>query len=87
MRELTKTKKAVIDRIVDGRIAVVLVDDEEYKYPAEKLPEGAGEGVWLQIRINEREITSVSIDQKETEKVRKRIGVKMEKLRKRGHKV
>ena len=86
MRELKKTEKAVIDRIVDGKTAVILVGNKEYNYPASKLPKGAQEGVWVFITINEGRIIAVSVDQKETEEVRRRIRSKMDKLRKRGHK-
>jgi hypothetical protein len=41
--------RAVVDRIVDGRTAVLLVgpDEVERIVAVEVLPEGAGEGTWV----------------------------------------
>lgn len=41
--------RAVVDRIVDDRTAVLLVgpDEVELLLAAEALPEGAGEGTWV----------------------------------------
>ena len=79
-------EKAVIDRIVDGKTAVILVGENElqYEYPADKLPQGAKEGSWLKVEIEDKEIIHISLDQQETDLNRKRIKSKMDKLRKRG---
>lgn len=79
-------EKAVIDRIVDGKTAVILVGENEiqYEYPANKLPEGAKEGSWLRVEVEEDEITTIELDQQETNIVSDRIQSKMDKLRKRG---
>ncbi len=41
--------RAIVDRIVDGRTAVLLVDPDEVELllPADVLPEGATEGTWV----------------------------------------
>ena len=81
-------EKAVIDRIVDGKIAVILVGDNEreHHYPADRLPAGTGEGTWLRVQIEGGEIVSLEVDQEETEIVRRRIQEKMDKLRRRHRK-
>ena len=79
-------QKAVIDRIVDGRTAVILVGEDERQYhcPADRLPEGAKEGTWLRVEVESGEIVAMEVDQEETDAVRRRIQEKMDKLRARG---
>jgi len=81
-------EKAVIDRIVDRRIAVILVgeDQRQHHHPANELPQGAQEGTWLRVRIADGKIVSMEIDREETDAVRGRIQQKMEKLRARERK-
>lgn len=78
-------EKAVIDRIVDGKTAIILVGDDErqHHYPAGKLPEGAQEGTCLRVQIENGEILSLEVDQEETDTVRRRIQEKIDKLRAR----
>lgn len=77
--------KAVIDRIVDEKTAVILVgeDERQHHYPADKLPEGAREGTWLRVRVESGEIVFVEVDQEETDTTRRRLQEKMDKLRAR----
>jgi hypothetical protein len=79
-------EKAVIDRIIDGNTAVILVGDDERKlhYPADKLPAGTEEGFWLRVQVESGEIISLEVDREETEIVRGRIQKKIDALRKRG---
>ena len=79
-------EKAVVDRIVDGKTAVILVgeDERQHVYPADKLPEGAKEGTWLTVVVERGEIASMEVDQDETDAVRRRIQDKMDRLRARG---
>ena len=79
-------EKAVIDRIVDGNTAVILVgeDERQHHYPANKLPDGAREGTWLRVRVESGEIVFVEVDQEETATTGKRIQEKTDKLRARG---
>lgn len=81
-------EKAVIDRIVDGKTAVILVGDNEreHHYPADKLPKGAREGIWLRVQLAGGEIMSLQVDQEETEAVRRRVQEKMDRLHRRGRK-
>src|SRR5690606_39493935 len=82
-------RKAVIDRIVDGTWAVLLVGrtQTEKVVPAAQLPEGAGEGTWLRIRTKGGDITEMVVDAKETETVQRRVRSKMEALRQRGRRL
>lgn len=79
-------EKAVIDRIVDGRNAVLLVGDTEREVvlPVEQLPEDASEGTWLRVQIEGHMITAIAVDRDETETVQRRIAEKMMLLRRRG---
>lgn len=72
---------AVIDRIVEGRQAVLLTGDEEYIVPVEQLPDGATEGDWVRVLFGENGIVSATIDADETERRRRRIKEKMARLR------
>ena len=78
--------KAVIDRIVDGRTAVILVGEDERQHhcPADRLPEGAKEGTWLRVQVESGSVVAMEVDQEETDEVRRRIQEKMDKLRARG---
>lgn len=79
-------EKAVIDRIVDGKTAVILVgeDERQHHYPADELPEGARDGTCLRVQIESGEIVAMEVDQEEMDTVRRRIQEKMDKLRARG---
>ena len=76
-------EKAVVDRVVDGKTAVILVGEDERRHhvPADKLPGGAREGSWLRVRVEGGEIVVIDLDQEETDAVRKRIEEKLERLR------
>ena len=85
MREL---EKAVVDRIVDKKHAVILVGENEIEkiVSVENLPSGAGEGTWLRVEFEEDELVTAEIDAEETARVKARITAKMERLRQRGRK-
>lgn len=74
---------AVVDRIVDGRHAVLIAGDDEYIVPASQLPDGAGQGSWLQVRFGPGGIVAATVDDEETGRRRARIAEKMERLRSR----
>ncbi len=78
-------EKAVVDRIEEGRQAVLLVgeDEREFVVPVAQLPEGAGAGAWLRVRLEGAELTVLGIDQGEEEAARQRIEDKMARLRQR----
>jgi len=72
-------QKAVIDRIVDGKHAVLLVgeDETEMVLPVKDIPEEAREGTWVVLH----EDGSIVIDEAETDRVKSRIQDKMALLR------
>ena len=79
----TRRQKAVIDRIEDGTWAVLLVGQKrvERLVPVGQLPEGAREGTWLRVRLNQDTVEELVVDDVETETVRGRIASKLEMLR------
>lgn len=80
--------KAVIDGIVDGHIAVILVEEckKEFYYSADRLPPGAVEGSWLEMGVKNDEIISIQLDETTKREVSSRISEKMKQLRARGRK-
>ncbi|MBS4024215.1 MAG: DUF3006 domain-containing protein [Clostridia bacterium] len=80
-------EKAVIDRIVDGHKAVLLVGEQEMEYilAVQLLPPGSKEGDWLKVEIEAGEIVKLKADQDETEIVRQRIEAKMALLRQKNN--
>lgn len=76
---------AVIDRIVDGKKAVLLVGDEHKQLivSLEDLPEGSKEGLWLQIELENNKLITAKLDGERTEDMKKRISAKRALLLKR----
>ena len=80
------TTKAVIDRF-ENDSAVLLVGEEEEKLvvPRKSLPDGAKEGVWLQVEVEDDRLLSAVVDLDETAAAKKRIAEKLERLRRGEH--
>lgn len=81
------TEKAVLDRIVDGTQAVLLVGETEAEaiVPVTLLPDGTQPGDWLQVtRGADGTIVALALDPAETESMRERIAAKLAALRQRG---
>lgn len=78
--------KAVVDRIVDGRTAVLLVGDDEREMPVpvETLPEGVREGSWLRFDPQDG---SFQLDEEETARRRAAVQDKLARLRQRGRRL
>jgi hypothetical protein len=78
--------RAVIDRIVEGRQAVLLVgaSETERVVPVNRLPAGVGEGTWLRVRFAGEDLVEAEVDAGETERTKQRIEAKLERLRRRG---
>jgi hypothetical protein len=74
----SKRTRAVIDRIEDGGVAVLLAGEEEVtvELPAALLPEGAEGGSHL--------VITVALDEAAREEAEKRVKALQEKLEKRG---
>lgn len=77
--------KAVLDRIEEGK-AALLVGDEQVEKIIEThlLPPDAAEGTWLLITMKEDEITEIIIDHETTKAAKERIKQKQAKLLNRG---
>lgn len=75
-------KRAVIDRIVDGEHAVILVGNEEQEivYPAKELPPAAKEGSVLQVILENGVIEQIELDETDTEQTRKSVMEQMNRL-------
>lgn len=78
-------EKAVLDRVVDGAHAVLLVGEEEREHvvPLTLFPSGATPGTWLKVRIIDGNVVEAHIDEEETARARKRIAEKLNRLRER----
>ncbi len=79
-------QRAVLDRIVDGAHAVLLLGDEEREVvvPVNSLPSGTTEGTWLLVRFEGEQLVEAVADASETERVRRRVENKMQRLKARG---
>lgn len=79
-------KSAVIDRIVDGIHAVLLVGTKETEriVPRTLLPGETKEGTWLRVQFEGDRLISAVIDTEATKEATHRITSKMDLLRQRG---
>jgi Protein of unknown function (DUF3006) len=79
-------EKASLDRF-EGEYAVILVGDANrvVNVLRSQLPKGVKEGLWLIVEFVGEKLTSAEIDPEETERARKRIMDKLERLRKGEH--
>lgn len=77
-------QKAVVDRIVDGKYAVLLIGDkeEELNVSIKDLPEGTREGTWLKVEVADEQLLSAVIDHDKSSVVKKGIKDKMAILKK-----
>jgi len=80
-----RRQKAVIDRIEDGKYAVLLVGSRqvEKSIPVEQLPEGARAGSWLKVRVTDDSVKDILVDEEETQAARARVQTKLDMLRNR----
>ena len=82
-------ERAVVDRIEDGGLAVLLVGDAatERVVPVSQLPAGVVQGAWLWVRFEGERLIEAKVDVGETEQARLRIAEKIERLRRRGRRL
>lgn len=82
------TRAGMIDRVVDGSLAVLLVDgeQEELLVPVDELPENARAGDWLILRRDGVGALSLELDPEATATAARRIEAKLRALRERGPK-
>lgn len=77
--------KGILDRIEDGRFAVILIEEvrREMILPVECLPEGSAVHSWFDIELEGEEIKSISHDANMEAFKERQAGALMEKLRSR----
>ena len=82
-------EKAVIDRVEDGELAVLLVGDAQVErvVAISQLPSGAEPGSWLWVQFEGDQLIAARLDADETEQSRQRIAEKMKRLRERGQRL
>lgn len=75
--------KGVLDRIVDGKHAVILVEElgKEYIIDVDSLPNDSKEGTWFKLKVVNDEIVEMRIDEETQEVMEKKIDDIMSKLR------
>ena len=75
--------RAVVDRIVDGSIAVLLVgpDETEAHVPASSLPDTARDGTWLVVEPDDCSVRVLAIDRELTERRAADLDTRLERLR------
>ena len=82
------TYTAVVDRIVDGKTAVLLIEDgdeviDQFDINTEELPEKVGEGGVLTVEVDNNEITSVEYLEDETNSRRQAAQERLDRLSER----
>ncbi|KYG30747.1 DUF3006 domain-containing protein [Alkalihalobacillus trypoxylicola] len=77
-------KKAILDRIEDGQVAVLLVDyyEEEWNVSATLLPKDSQEGASLLVTIENQKIIHIQLDEAAQYISKERITKKMSQLKK-----
>jgi hypothetical protein len=81
---------AVVDRIVDGEHAVLLVGAEprrEVIVPIGALPDEVREGHWLTLELEGDRVVRAEIDRGATDDARDRVKSKLDALRARGRRL
>jgi len=75
--------RAVIDRIVDGHTAVLLVGGEETELllPVDALPQGAADGTWVVLDMSTDPPTVVGIDEQLTQRRFDELSARLETIR------
>ncbi|HBG09270.1 MAG: DUF3006 domain-containing protein [Limnochordia bacterium] len=71
---INSKQRAVIDRIVDGAFAVLLLEGgQQITVPMEELPPGSREGIWLLVRLVDGNLVEAELDLEKTAEVKERI--------------
>ena len=82
------TYTAVVDRIVDGKTAVLLIEDgdeviDQFDINTEELPEEVGEGGVLTVQVDDNEITAMEYLEDETNSRRQAAQERFDRLSER----
>ena len=82
-------EKAVVDRIEDGDLAVVLVGDDEVEHVVSlgQLPPGTESGSWLRVEFDGDQLLWAVLDEDGKADVTQRVQEKIQKLRRRGRRL
>ncbi|KOF11104.1 hypothetical protein AC739_06875 [Planococcus glaciei] len=77
--------KGTLDRIEDGHLAVILLEEAEQEIilPIRHLPEGSRVNSWFEIELNGEEIVSIALDEETAEAKENEAQELMQKLRSR----
>lgn len=78
--------KAVIENITKNSVVLLVGKrEEEFHIPKKQMPRSLNYkvGDWLEVRIEGENIEVIKVDQEETNKVKRRIQEKMQRLRNR----
>lgn len=72
-----------VDRIEEGRLAVLLVDSlgKEFVVDVSRLPEGASEGTYLTLSLIDGEIGNMSVDEEKTSQMKQEIADKLQRIK------
>jgi ABC-type uncharacterized transport system ATPase subunit len=75
--------KGYLDRIDDNKFAVILVEglDKEFVIPKDVLPEGSTVKSYLDLTIENDEITGVTLNEQQTRNEQQKVDELMSKLR------
>lgn len=75
--------KGILDRIEDGRLAVILIEElqQEITLPIAFLPEGSRVNSWFDIELEGQEIKSIALDAEATEVKRDKASKLMKRLK------
>ncbi|HLT57618.1 MAG TPA: DUF3006 domain-containing protein [Limnochordales bacterium] len=82
----SRGEPAVVDRLVDGQWAVLLVGDSQVErvVPRTALPAAAREGTWLKTEWDGERLVWAAVDEAATRQAQERIADKLARLRQRG---
>ncbi len=75
--------KGMLDRIEDGRLAVILLEElhQEITLPVTWLPEGSHVNCWFDIELDGRKIKSIALDAETTASKEHKTTELMERLK------
>ncbi len=81
-RSSDDTQEAVIDRITDGWAVVLIGDREQERRVREsELPDGAGEGSIIQVRVSGLKVEVVDVDDEATDEKRAEMTNRLSRLK------
>ncbi|GAA0451145.1 DUF3006 domain-containing protein [Alkalibacillus silvisoli] len=75
--------EGVLDEIVDGQTATILIEstNKTFHISAFDLPEGAREGDWLNVEVEDGEVVQLTINQQKTAEQKQSVKKRVDRLR------